>query len=485
MIPPTLPINDDHLATLDKTIHSEEDHALALRHAPRIRFDIQEPFYPSVVGYTVFREAGRSPSFPREIEIAPQVTTVIEYAVWWDWDIGHLYELEHIWVYLDDHENLVAGEASWHGEHNAMSDENGQWSIEDGRLVVYSEPGKHAFAPSPQWLLERAPRTIQGCGINAGKMGVHVTPLFKNLIADRTPPNNRLVHTYLGNNVFTPSYDFSNVFALESIPHVPWGSLFQWIPGRITWWLEQLDKHIPPSERRALRIAHRGASAYAQENSLSSISKAAELGADMVEIDVRITADNVPVIAHDDSLKRVFGIDKTVGQLPLNALRKATSDGHEPIMTFEEVTAVCKELQIGLYLDIKSISYEATESIFETLKRYSFMSATIIGSFRPDWLAEIKAHEPDATTSILFSSTHVDPVLLAKAVNCDYVHPCWERFEEPHKYMTETWMHEVRTAGLGIVCWHEERSSEIRALQRLGVDGICSDLPELLKAHTR
>ncbi len=485
MITSTLLIDDKHFATLDKTIPSAVDHALALRHAPRIRFDAQEPFFPSVVGYTVFREAGRSPSFPREIELAPQVTTVIEYAVWWDWDIGHLYELEHIWVHLDQHENVVAGEASWHGGHNAMIDENGQVPIEDGRLTVHSEPGKHAFAPSPQRLLERAPRTTLSCGVNAGTMGVHVTPLFKGIIADRTPPNNRLVHTFLERHVFAPSYDFSTVFALESITHVPWERLFKWIPGRITWWLGQLDEHIPPNERRVLRIAHRGASAYAQENSFSSIGKAAELGADMVEVDVRITADNVPVIAHDDSLKRVFGKDGTVGQFTIKELREATADGHEPIMTFDEITEACKALRIGLYLDIKRINYEATVSIFETLNRHSFMNATIFGSFRPDWLAEIKAHEPDAITSILFSSTHVDPVLLAKAINCDYVHPCWERFEEPHKFLTETWIREVRAAGLGIVCWHEERPSEIRALQALGVDGICSDEPELLIPQAR
>ncbi len=476
----TLPITDDHFATLDRTIPSTEDHALALRHAPRIRFDAQEPFFPSVVGYTVFRKTGRSPSFPREIEFAPQVATVIEYAVWWDWDVGHLYELEHIWVHLDSHGNVVKGEASWHGDYNSMLDENGQLPIEDGRLIVHSEPGKHAFAPSPQWLLDRASRTKQSCGVNAGQLGVHVTPLFKGIIADRKPPNNRLVHTYLERHAFKPSYDFSNIVALESVAHVPWETLFAWIPKRIAWWIGQLDQHIPPNERRVLRIAHRGASAYAQENSLSSIHKAVELGADMVEVDVRITADNVPVISHDDSLKRVFGKDGTVGQFTLTALREATGEGQEPIMTFDELTEACKALRLGLYLDIKRINYESTVSIFETLKRHSFINHTIFGSFRPDWLAEIKAHRPDAVTSILFSSTHVNPVLLAKAINCDYVHPCWERFDEPHKFLTETWMRNVRAAGLGVVCWHEERPSEIRALQNLGVDGICSDEPELL-----
>jgi len=43
------------------------------------------------------------------------------------------------------------------------------------------------------------------------------------------------------------------------------------------------------------------------------------------------------------------------------------------------------------------------------------------------------------------------------------------------------WIQRVREARLGIICWHEERPFEIAALQQLGVDGICSDAPELLK----
>lgn len=45
-------------------------------------------------------------------------------------------------------------------------------------------------------------------------------------------------------------------------------------------------------------------------------------------------------------------------------------------------------------------------------------------------------------------------------------------------------MAHVRGAGLGIICWHEERPAEIAALSRIGVDGLCSDAPELLARHS-
>ncbi|NOG48448.1 MAG: hypothetical protein HND48_02615 [Chloroflexi bacterium] len=82
---------------------------------------------------------------------------------------------------------------------------------------------------------------------------------------------------------------------------------------RVTAWLDELERTIPPHERRVLRIAHRGASAHAQENSANAIRIAAELGSDLVEVDVRVTADGVPVISHDDSLNRVYGVP---GRIP-------------------------------------------------------------------------------------------------------------------------------------------------------------------------
>lgn len=471
---------DAHFATLDRTIPSQADYELALRHAPLIRFDIREPFLPLVVGYTVFREPAASPSFPREIALPEGATCAIEYAVWWDWEIQHLYELEHIWVYVDADEHVVAADASWHAGYHAMVDDTNCPPLQDGRVILYSESGKHAFAPVKDWLLERAPKTNDSCGRNAGKMGVLVTKLFEGIIGDRTPLNNNVTHAYMERLAFEPSYDFSNIFDLRNAAFVPWPTLFAWIPTRVKWWADHLRETTPPEARRVLRIAHRGASAYAQEGSSSSIQKAAELGSDMVEVDIRMTADGVPVIAHDADLKRVFGVDALISDLTLDELNALVPPDREPILTFEAMAALCRELNLGLYLDIKDINAAGMQLVVESLRRHNLMSYSIFGSFRPDFLAEIKHSTPDAVTSILFASPHVDPVALAQAVSADYVHPCFERFEQPHTLIDGEWMKRVRGAGLGVVCWHEERPPEIAALQRLGVDGICSDMPELL-----
>ena len=471
---------EDQLECLERSPRSRSDHELALSHAPYILFDRKEPFFPSVVGYSVFRENAASASFPRIIQLNNKIVIAIEYAIWWDWDIQHLCELEHIWVYIDRDGKLVDAEASWHGGYHQMLDEKQQVPMQGSRLSLHSEPGKHAFAPSPRWLLQRKAKTLASNGVHAGKMGVHVTPLFEGIIRDDTPQNDRLVHTYLESQQFEPTFTFTNRFDLRRATFVPWQHLFQWIPDRIGAWTEHLRATIPPEQRRVLRIAHRGASAYALENSLESIRVAANLGADMVEIDIRATADGFPIVIHDSSLKRTHGIDGNISDFSMDELRNMTANKGQ-IISFDQAVSLCRELGMGLYLDIKQLKTDAAIAMFEILDRQHYLGHTVFGSFRPDYLADIKAARPDATTSILFGAVHLDAIKLAQSIGADYVHPCWEnRARQPHKLLTADWVAAVHKANLGIVCWHEERPSEIAALKALGIDAICSDMPELL-----
>ena len=416
-------------ATLDRTIPDAADHALALRHAPRIRFDAREPFLPLAVGYTIFQQKGVSPSFPREIVLPTGAACAVEYAIWWDWDIQHLYELEHIWVYLDADEQVAAVDASWHGGQHIMLDATGAVPLEDGRVTLFSEPGKHAFAPVVDWLIERQPTTLASCGVNSGKGGVLVTRPFAGIIDARRPINNNVVHAYLERQAFTPSFDFSQCFDLADVVFVPWAQLFRWIPTRVRWSADYLRTTTPLDQRRPLRIAHRGASAYAQEGSRASVEKAVQLGADMIEVDVRSTADGVPVIAHDANLLRVFGVEGTIDALTYDELITLTPPDRQVLLTFEEMAALCASLGLGLYLDIKEVTPTAMTQVFTSLREHGMLDFAIFGSFRPDVVAEIKAEAPDAVTSILFASSHIDPVALAAAVGADYVHPCWERLE--------------------------------------------------------
>ena len=140
---------------------------------------------------------------------------------------------------------------------------------------------------------------------------------------------------------------------------------------------------------------------------------------------------------------------------------------------------VCQQEQLGAYIELKD--GRCVPAVVDMIRQQKFGDQCIVASFRPDWVVEVKAIAPKLLTSVLFNSAHVDAIQLAQAVRADFVHPCWERFEHPSSLLTPGWVARVREADLGIICWHEERPDEITALRRVGVDGICSDSPELLR----
>ena len=134
-------VNDPLLSQLLNSSQNEDERALAARYAPTLRFDRNEPFFPLAAGYTILRQSGPSPSFRQghQIDLAPEgqpaTRFAIEYAIWWDWDIGHLYELEHVWVYVDERGDVARCEASWHGGQHDMRLE-GKLAVEGRRPVV-------------------------------------------------------------------------------------------------------------------------------------------------------------------------------------------------------------------------------------------------------------------------------------------------------------------------------------------------------------
>lgn len=219
------------------------DYTLAARYAPILKFDAREPFLPLAVGYSIFRKNTRSPSFPRQIKVSngdrPASMLAIEYTIWWDWDIVHLFELEHVWVFIDKNGEVVRGEASTHGKNKNMG-VNGSLPLTGERLTLFSEPGKHAFAPMVGWMQDRAEETRHLCRKMAGTGGLLITPLFKDISSLKTFEVDRLVYDFLQRHAIEPSYEFSRTFPVPPEILIPWPALYRWIPERLTWLIDNL-----------------------------------------------------------------------------------------------------------------------------------------------------------------------------------------------------------------------------------------------------
>jgi putative hydrolase of the HAD superfamily len=237
--------------------------ALAARYAPRIFLDQNEPFLPLVVGYTVFRADGYSPSFPRCIGLTPRgrqpAALAVEYAIWWDWDITHLYDLEHVWTFVGAGGDVVYSEGSWHGDFRGLRQwhDYGHTLLHDGtHPVAYAQPGKHGFAANVRMFHIIAGYVRECCNRDAGADGLLVTGIFEDTLAAlKTQENDVLVQTYLKSRAFEPAFEWNRVFDITADFLIPWPMLSEWIPQRVDCLLTRLkadkDTAYPFSIRRA------------------------------------------------------------------------------------------------------------------------------------------------------------------------------------------------------------------------------------------
>lgn len=214
---------------------------LAAAHRPILRCCASEPYRPTRLGWFVATEATRSPS--SSFELKPRGAAVIEYAIWCDWDIGHLYDLEHVWVHVDSAGTVLAVEGSQHGRRVELSG----CAVEAGRPVVYLEPGKHAIWPSPEAMAPEFTRIAAQCGAFAGIDGVHVDNPFGDrgeIVA--TAFDHRLARLKLKRDAFRPAFDFSAEPTSEML--VEWAELAAWIPGRVKALVADMGRTVPHIE---------------------------------------------------------------------------------------------------------------------------------------------------------------------------------------------------------------------------------------------
>lgn len=216
------------------------DFNLAKKYAPRLYLDRNEPFFPVRAGVSVLRKGEASPSFRRSFDWDDdRQAFILEYAIYWDYDIGHLYELEHVWIYVGTDGIVLRAEASFHGKYliGLLSDRS---NLEDETHVrLYSQPGKHAFMPRPE-LFELVPNLHQATTKMAGNDGLLITGPFQELL-HKEEDTDDLVRRYLQSKAFLPAMEFAP-FVLTDDMFVSWAELLEEVPQRIQACVEELKR---------------------------------------------------------------------------------------------------------------------------------------------------------------------------------------------------------------------------------------------------
>lgn len=220
---------------------------LAAQYMPELMLDKKEPFTVGAVGYTVFRETKRSGSFPKRIIKADWKKTecVIEYAIWFDYDIQHLYDLEHVWVYVDKNGRITWAEGSSHGKYlNQVRISDGMPPLgENGRLRVWMQPGKHAVLPEPE-LIKLVPEWRESCKDLAGADGLAVPEIFRGWLPALDKKMQDKVQRYIRERyAFEPSMEFEQA-CMEEAVLMPWENLRESIPERLAAQLKEIGIQV-------------------------------------------------------------------------------------------------------------------------------------------------------------------------------------------------------------------------------------------------
>ena len=148
--------------------------------------------------------------------------------------------------------------------------------------------------------------------------------------------------------------------------------------------------------RFPLNIGHRGSPNHAQENSVESVLTADREGADVAEIDIYLTTDEVPVIHHDPTIN---GVD--IEGIDFASLRSIADNIGKSVPTLAEIFDAVADSDIEFFLEIKSAQTNTAKRIAEVIRQYKMESRCSIISFSADQLRFVKEAMPGISSSLL------------------------------------------------------------------------------------
>ncbi len=260
-------------------------------------------------------------------------------------------------------------------------------------------------------------------------------------------------------------------------------------------------------------IAHRGASSIAPENTIAAARKAFEIGADLWETDVAVTMDEHLILFHDDSLERTTNVrevfpsrthlaytEYTLDQIrkldtgsryietdPFGEIKKGNltreellSFKAEKVPTLEEALLFTQEKQWKVNLELKKLprrfkDFPVPQKVIEMIKKTGIKSKQIIiSSFNHRWLERVHYMAPEIEIQALIGYSNTQPL--------DWGDFSFDIYNAQSTLIDEQQIKTAREKGKKINLFTVNRIEEMKRFIRLGIDGIITDYPQLLKS---
>jgi glycerophosphoryl diester phosphodiesterase len=217
-----------------------------------------------------------------------------------------------------------------------------------------------------------------------------------------------------------------------------------------------------------LIVAHRGASAYEVENSLSAFRLAHAMGADGIELDVHVTADGLPVVHHDPLID-----GRPIWQLTGEAVAGQRLPNGEPVPTLAEALAAI-DPSLFVYVEVKALEPRDDHSFLAVLDSAPAREHYHVHSFDHRIVRRLREHRSDLPTGVLSTSYPIRPVLQLEDASAETL---WQQDSVVDAELIVA-LHE---AGARLVTWTVDDPARMRVLASLGADGICTNRPDVAK----
>ncbi len=222
-------------------------------------------------------------------------------------------------------------------------------------------------------------------------------------------------------------------------------------------------------------VAHRGAPDRALENSLASFSLAVADAADMIEFDVRLSADGAPVVVHDARTGRTAKENVAVASAAAARLRSVRLKNGEPLPFLPDVL----DLVAGkVPIDIESKSPGAMAAAARALRAADYPGEVMVSSGLRDECLAARSLLPGVPCGLVTGRPSASDVAFCRRHGLPSIHP-------DHRRLSVLRTRTVKAAGLVLIPYTVNDAGLLFRLADAGADGVFSDRAESLRAAWR
>jgi glycerophosphoryl diester phosphodiesterase len=242
---------------------------------------------------------------------------------------------------------------------------------------------------------------------------------------------------------------------------------------------------LPEAVRGRVQImAHRGASAYAPENTLASFKLAVEQHADWLEMDVQETSDGQLIVIHDLTVDRTTNGRGNVRNFTFEQIRQLDAGSWfdpkfagERVPTFEEVVAYARDAGVQIFPETKDPRFSPgiEEKMAAIIAAYGYEDHTIVQSFDGASLERMRKIDPKLRLAALYTAS--TPLKGDPPASAEIVGPPWEMIAGDLSLVRD-----AHAAGRQVVVWTADTQPSIQMMLDARVDGIITGRPDLARS---